>query len=132
MKTLRTHITATPLYPGSFYPDEGTPVPLADTSPGTALRAVPDDDSWFAIEVYTATQKLWTDGEGGELWLTEVDRPHSSYRIYKGEKLSVSDVEALPGDNRILLANMRGNRWDAVVRTRRGNFQPLEDGDVVV
>jgi hypothetical protein len=30
------------------------------------------------------------------------------------------------------LSNMRANGWERVIRTRRGNFQPIEPGDVVV
>lgn len=48
-----------------------------------------------------------------------------------GEVLTVDDVESLDGDHRILLSNMRCNGWDRVVRSRRGNFQPLEAADAV-
>lgn len=127
--TTRTLVTATPLYPGSFFPEHGRPVALHDADPETALAAVPDDGGWFALEVRTTPEKLWTDGEGGEMWRT--CGPSQGYRIYVGEALTAADVERLPDDHSILLSNMQGNGWDRVVRTRRGNFQPVEDGDVV-
>jgi hypothetical protein len=34
--------------------------------------------------------------------------------------------------DRTLLANMEGNGWERVVRTRLGNWQPFEDGDVIL
>jgi hypothetical protein len=53
---------------------------------------------------------------------------------YVGEILTVADIKALNDgrDYYTLLANMRINRWDRVVRTVRGNFQQLNDGDKVV
>jgi hypothetical protein len=130
MTTTRTVITATPLYPGSFFPEEGRPVEIPDATPETALAAMDDDTFWFALDVRTTTQKRWTDGDGGEMWRT--DSESARYRIYVGEVLTVADVEQLPGDHHVLLANMRGNDWGRVVRTRCGNFQPVEPGDVVI
>lgn len=127
--TTRTWITVTPLYPGSFFPEQGGAVDIPDADPRTALYAVPDD-GWFALEVQTTTQKLWTDGDGSEMWRT-LDES-ARYRLYLGEVLTSADVDRLAGDHTILLANMRNNGWERVVRTRRGNFQPLEPGDVVV
>lgn len=130
--TRRTRITATPMYPGSLYPEPGSTVAITYAEPATALAAVEDDGRWFCIEVRTEIQKLWADGAGGEMWVTEGDTP--SYRIYVGEQVTVADIESWPDaeDYRILLSNMRGNGWDPIVRTRRGNFQPINPEDVVV
>jgi hypothetical protein len=128
----RTRTTVTPQYPGSFFAEEGHSIEIPDAEPRTALAAVQDDGAWFALEVRTTTQKRWTDGNGGELWVKEDGVPSSTYRIYIGEALTTEDVEKLPGDNSILLANMRSNGWDPIIRTRRGNFQPFEEGDVVL
>jgi hypothetical protein len=131
-ETTRTKITATPLYPGSLFPEDGRPVEIDDADPQTALAAVADTGAWFALEVRTTTEKRWTDGDGGELWRTAAEL--SRYRIYVGEALTADDIERLDDghDYSILLSNMRGNGWEQVVRTRRGNFQPIEPGDVVV
>ena len=130
--TIRIKITATPLYPGSLFAEDGRPVEIPDADPQTALAAVDDDGSWFALLVKTARQKRWTDGDGGELWRTvsELGR----YHIFVGEELTAADIERWDDADQyaILLSNMRGNGWERVVRTRRGNFQPVEPGDVVV
>lgn len=131
MFTSRTMITVTPLFPGSLFPEEGSPVEISNSDVQTALDAV-EGDGWFALEVATRTQKRWEDGDGGELWL---DTGNSSgYHIYSGEELTVEDVQNLNDgrDYSILLTNMRVNSWHKVVRTRRGNFQPLEPNDVVI
>jgi hypothetical protein len=128
----RTRITATPQYPGSFFPEEGRPVVLLSDDPHTAIETVSDDGRWFALDVRTTTQKRWTDGDGGETWTTVGEL--ARYRIYVGEALTAADVERLDDgqDYSILLSNMRGNDWQRVVRTRCGNFQPVEPGDVVI
>jgi hypothetical protein len=128
--TTRTRTTATPQYPGSFFPEEGRVVVVPDDAPSTVLDTVGDDGKWFALDVRTVTQKLWTDGDGGEEWRTAAEL--SQYRIYVGEALTEADVAQLGDGHDILLSNMRGNGWERVVRTRRGNFQPVEPGDVVI
>lgn len=131
--TTRTRITATPLYPGSFFPEDGRPVELPDASFEAALAAVTDDGGWFALQVTTVEQKRWDDGEGGELW-KQIGAPIAAYRIYVGEEFTAEDIESWPTADQhdILLSNMRGNDWPTVVKTRRGNFQPVEHGDVVI
>lgn len=49
-----------------------------------------------------------------------------------GETYTLAEVEALNDDSlRILLSNMRCNGYARVVKTRRGNWQPLNEGDEV-
>jgi hypothetical protein len=43
--------------------------------------------------------------------------------------MTYDEVAALPSNNSILLSNMRGNRWDRVVRCRTGNITPVEEGE---
>jgi hypothetical protein len=131
-ESTRQKATATPLYPGIFFPEDGRPVELADDDPQTALATMSDDDQWFALDVRTTSEKRWTDGDGGELWRTAAEL--FRYRIYVGEALTAEDIEQLDDgeDYSILLSNMRGNGWERVVRTRRGNFQPVEPVDHVV
>ena len=51
---------------------------------------------------------------------------------YFGKILTLDEVKALDGDYRILISNMEGNGWNAVVKTIYGQFMPLRDGDKVV
>lgn len=56
---------------------------------------------------------------------------NKSGRTYIGEVVTIEQVEKeLPQS--ILYSNMRSNKWDKVVRTRMGNYQPIESGDTVI
>jgi hypothetical protein len=132
-ETTRRRVTATPLYPGSLFPEDGRARVIPDSGTTAALAAMEGDNAWFCIEVRSTVHKRWTDGDGGEMW-TRVSE-QGRYRIYVGEELTgAADIEAWPDadDYRTLLANMDGNKWTTVVRTRRGNFQPVEREDVVL
>lgn len=52
-------------------------------------------------------------------------------RHVKGDVYDIARVENEVTDNRILLANMRGNGWDRVVKCAQG-FIPMYDGDVLI
>jgi hypothetical protein len=80
----------------------------------------------YGYRVHSRTE-LRQDGE------TLVGAPRDfGPMTYFGEVLTVAEVEALPGDHEVLLSNMRCNGWDRVVRTVRGTFQALSEGDVVL
>lgn len=51
---------------------------------------------------------------------------------YFGKAMTLDEVAALPIDTTILQSNMRCNGWARVVRTIRGNFQPLTANDTVI
>lgn len=131
---LRTHVT--PLYAGSFLPESGRTVQV-DT-PATLeqiIDAVGDDTQWFAVEVREAWWQKWTADEGEVEWRPAakgVGGAPATRRVYVGERLTVDDVRSLGDGYGTLIANMEGNRWEEVVRTRLGNFQPIESGDVVL
>jgi hypothetical protein len=70
--------------------------------------------------------------QGGEILVGKVkDR---SPMTYFGEILTLEQVKALEPawDYRILVSYMENNKWERVVRTVRGGFQPLREGDRVV
>ena len=59
-------------------------------------------------------------------------RNNHSGKVYPNAQiLTVQDVKDQIPNSDILVANMEGNGWDRVVRTRRGNFQPFNEGDSV-
>jgi hypothetical protein len=116
------------LYPGSFFPEESRR-PVTERDPATIAReAAPGAFAFRFYDIVTTT--VTTNGPAIELRRGAVN-PTGRYYI-DAEKLTAADVEALPGDHRVLLANMRGNGWDPILRCRTGNFQPLEDGDVLI
>lgn len=108
-------------YPGSFFPETRVREIQDRTSPATN---VPEGAyGWRVFSQETITM-------GGET-LTGKPKDYGPM-VYFGEIMTLEDVRALGGDYRILISNMEINGWDRVVRTVRGNFQPLNDGDVVL
>lgn len=59
------------------------------------------------------------------------DKKDYSPMTYFGETFTVDQIKEMPGDHSILIRNMEGNKWDRVVKTIRGNFLPLLEGDIV-
>jgi hypothetical protein len=116
------------LYPGAFFPEESArPVPERD--PARIAREAPANVFAFRFYDVAATTVIVS----GQEITTRSAAINATGRYYiDAEKLAAADVEALPGDHRILLANMRSNGWDPILRCRTGNFQPLEDGDVLI
>lgn len=128
MSEVRTHVTF--FYPGSFYPEEGPSTLIDDPSTETVLAASPDE-FWFGAEVRTAKFERWTSESGAEKFQI-AGPPVETHFVYIGEELTFEDVEALGDEHRILLANMRGNGWPTVCKTRRGNFRPVAENDIVL
>jgi hypothetical protein len=116
------------LYPGTFFSEESAH-PVAERNPQRIAREAPP--GVFAFRLYDIATT--TVHVGGQQVVTRSGALNATGRFYiDAEKLTYADVEALPGDHRILLANMRGNGWDPILRCRTGNFQPLEPGDEIV
>ena len=49
-----------------------------------------------------------------------------------GTVMDAAEVARLPGDNAILLSNMRGNGYEFVIQCRTGNFLPFYLGEDVL
>jgi hypothetical protein len=108
------------LFPGSFWPEEQS-------------KKISSRDEKFDIPKECFAYEFYDREEGelnGELVYGEIK--NKSGRHYFGEVLTAKEVEEKYPDSRILLTNMRVNNWETVVRTRRGNFQPLAENDVVL
>jgi hypothetical protein len=116
------------LYPGAFFAEDSAQE-VSGRDPERIAREAPE--GVFAFEFYdVVTATVCIGGEDVELRSKAI---HSTGRYYiDAEALDAAGVEALPGDHSILLSNMRGNRWATILLCRTGNFQPLEDGDVLV
>lgn len=114
------------LLPGLLMP-ESTRRTLTERSVTEALEHAPE--AAFCFKLYSTE----TPPDLGPDFTVTPKRKDESGRYYiAAEVFTAEQIEALPGDYTILLANMRGNRWDRLVRCRTGNWQPLEDGDVVL
>ena len=116
------------LLPGVFMPEEAVRE-VGDRDPQRAAREAPENA--FAFTFYDVV--ITTAEIGGKTLTLRSDPLNATGRYYiDPEVLNAADVEALPGDHRILLTNMRGNHWTTILRCRTGNFQPLEDGDTII
>ena len=124
--TTTTYVTL--FYPGAFFPEESVREVGTRDPEAIAREADPAVYAFSFHDKVTTTAII--DGQEIELGSRAINK---SGRYYiDAERLTAADVEALPGDHSILLANMRGNHWDTILCCRPGNFQPLEEGDVVI
>jgi hypothetical protein len=97
--------------------------------PKTILRHLPQHA--FAFRFYDQTIKtVKIDGEEEKHFGKQ--RNISPMYYPGGTSFTVEQIKHLPGDYKILVSNMEGNNWPLVVRTRKGNFQPLEKDDVIL
>jgi hypothetical protein len=115
------------MFPGLLFPECSSRV-VETRDPG-ALKVPPDAFAFqlHDIEVIGATRD---DGKRIE---TRGEPTNYSGRYYPRARIcTLADVEAMGEPFATLADNMRGNGWLRVVQTHRGNWQPLEDGDVVL
>jgi hypothetical protein len=128
--------TATYLWPGSFV-DETASKPLPSPTLAAALAEMPEDRIYgshaFGFEITETPMKLFTSDDDEQRWLANGKSRRVGY-WYFGEMMTLAEVGAQNTNGRydILLSNMRGNDWSAVVRTIAGNFKPVEDGVTVL
>jgi hypothetical protein len=127
MKEMRH--TATFLYSGAVLAETGA-VKRIETPDVAGVLAASPDDRWFAAHVSTAVWTRFTSEEGDVLW--KQTGALQTFTVYVGQEYTAEQVEQLPGDHHTLLANMRSNGWAKAVRTRLGNWQPVEVGDIVI
>lgn len=108
-------------FPGEFF-SEYTVQEVAERNP--ELVKVPE--GVFAYRFFDRSEAI-VDGE------TIVgDRKNFSPLTYLGTAYTLEEVKAQFPECTPLISNMECNGWNRVVKTRRGNWQPLEEGDTVI
>ncbi|MCL2354831.1 MAG: hypothetical protein FWC68_02955 [Oscillospiraceae bacterium] len=71
-------------------------------------------------------EEVEQDGE------TLVGKPKNiSPKCYEGKVYTLDEVKKAFPEAETLIFNMEANGWERVVKTIRGNWQPLEEGDCV-
>lgn len=93
------------------------------------VKSVDLSDGCFGFRFFDRTVTV-IDGET----LTG-DRKNVSGWYYQGEKMTLEQVKATYGSDRnyrILISNMENNGYGAVVKTKFGQFMPLNDNDTVL
>lgn len=108
------------LSPGSFLPNEKW---LEIKSREDKIDA---PDNCFAYYFFDR-EEVEQDGE-----LLKGEAKNESGRFYFGKAMTAQEIERTEPNCEILLANMRINKWEKVVKTRMGNFQPIEKNDVIL
>jgi hypothetical protein len=110
------------LYPGSLF-SESTVKVVENREP------IELPEGAFAFRFFDQTISE-VDGE------TLTGKPKNySGKYYKGEVYTLEQLEEEfggSGKHQILISNCRYNDWGRVVKTVRGNWQPLEENDVVL
>jgi hypothetical protein len=129
------------LSPGTFF-DETSEQPIGGWSIAVALELAKG-----VVERYGATPYGFRfetrlvaapveDGRGGKLEVQSRTVKTSGMHYIDGKVLTLAEVEAHPdyGKESIVAANMRGNRYAAVVETRNGyrHVAVFKPGDLVV
>lgn len=109
-------------YPGSFV-SESTVKEVKDREAPVTLPKGAYGYRYFSRE----------EVKKGKEILSGSAKDHSPMTYY-GEAFTLAQVKALTPakDYSILVSNMECNKWSKVVRTVRGNFQPLNKGDKVL
>lgn len=108
-------------YPGIFF-SEYSHEEIAERKP--ELVTVPKEA--FAYRFFDQVQTV-VDGEP----LTGERKNYSRY-TYFGKVYTLEEVKKEFPEYTTLISNMECNGWNRVVRTRKGNWQPLEEGDTVI
>ena len=114
------------LCPGSLFPEEFSKE-LPERSVRAALTAAPNNA--FAFTLYDLPNEV---PDLGPEFQVIPKRQNTSHRYYiNGEVITRQQVGAWGPEFRILYSNMGNQGWDPMVRCRTGNFQPLQDGEIV-
>lgn len=84
-------------------------------------------DGVFAFQFFDV---LKADANG--IALESKPQNYSPLYYYQASVMMLDDVKQELPDEKILISNMEGNRWDKVIRCRYGNFKPYTDNAVLL
>lgn len=116
------------LYPGAFFSEESSKK-IKDRNLVEILSDLPPNA--FAFQFYD--HKVFTATREDGMKMKDVEVVDESGMYYPGgAAFTLDEIKAMGESHKILAANMKGNGWPKVVKTRCGNFQPLNDNDVVI
>ncbi len=109
-------------FPGVMF-SESSAQPISERDP-SKVQAPRDAFaySFFDRQEYTA--------QDGEILVGAPRNRSGTY--YFGKAMTLQDVRREIPNSDALQDNMKYNGWKKVVRTRRGNFQPLKEDDVIL
>lgn len=108
-------------FPGAFFTEHAIQEVAERNS---QLITVPEGA--FAYRFFDRTEEV-VDGET----LLGKEKNYSPI-TYFGTAYTLEEVKTQFPECTTLISNMEYNGWNRVVKTRRGNWQPLEEGDTVI
>jgi hypothetical protein len=113
---------------GGFFMDEGV-----SELAGRSIQEIAEKADRRTVGFSTqqvATGSVEIEGQTIELTSEPFDRSGTSW--VDGEVLTLEQVKTRMPTEKTLIANMEGNGWSSIVKTRAGSFQPFVEGDSVV
>ena len=122
------------MYQGSFFSEEGATVELDNDRPSMAtLEALNWDGKWFCVDVLQRSETRVTDDEGNTFTITTPGTISKLIRrIYVGDFYTLDQVAAEHGKDSILYHNLDQSDFVGGVKTRAGNWQPVNPEDIVL
>ena len=125
-ETIKTYVEY--IFPGALF-SETERKEVKERNPKKTAQHAPKGA--FAFRFYDQSSKNTTiDGEKTVVYGKQKNISPTYYP--GGIKFSLPEIKAMGKSHDILASNMECNRWPVVVKTRRGNFQPLENTDVIL
>jgi len=116
------------LYPGALFSEEESQV-IKDRDIKKILKIMPKGA--YCFRIYDQTSKeTKVDGEKRVVFGKEKNKTKKYYP--GGTPYTLDQVKKMGKDFSILASNMECNNWPIVVKTRAGNFQPFEEGDIIL
>ena len=112
-------------WPGSFFADNSEPHPVSDWDVTEAMKIARDYKRLPYCFQFLTRERADDDLD------SHVSERSGTFYI-GGTVFTLDEIRAEHDpNNRILLNNMEGNKWDRVIRVR-GWTQPFEEGDHIV
>ena len=116
------------LYPGALFVEEEVKE-VNDRDVKKILKIMPKGA--FCFRIYDQTSKeTKVDGETRTVFGKEKNKTGKYYP--GGRSYNLAEIKKMGKDYSILASNMECNDWPIVVRSRAGNFQPFEKGDIIL
>ena len=125
---MKTQPMARYYMPGSFF-SEDEAREISDCSIDAAVAQAPEDA--FAFVLYDRPV-IDFEYDPKLFRVAPVPQNESGKHYLGGKTYTPDELRALPGDHRILIGNVEGNGWGRAIQCRTGNWQPFEEGDVLV
>ncbi len=116
-----------------FYPGSMVNEASSEDVNGRSLQQLASEADSYAFAVRTYKDVVGkVEVEGAIVEIKSAPFNISGLAYIDGEVFTLDDVKNQFPEHRTLISNMEGNRWDKVVRSRCGNWQPFNNDDSII